>query len=481
MHEFFSQNQTIVLFAHGLVFFALGFAVWLQRRRASRLVLTSALIWLAAFAITEAFAIWGDVFIPIQQSYLHTNYVNGLWALRGLLESAGYLFMVQFGLRLLELPRRTRLAATAASIAVWLLILVVGAVVAGQQHWTATQWALSVDNVARMTLLLVGSLLAAVGLWRQRGALSLAGMTSIRPYVAAAAAVLAVYALIGGTVVDDAPWAPGLVSKQHWFAMTGVPMDVVLALAGLALCVLAAKLLEIFEVEAKQRLDALERSRTVAEERARFRRDLHDGTIQSIYAAALRLEAIALHTDDGPSRQELRGVVSDLNQVTDDIRSYITDLSQTPDTAEGIVARLREIAGEFDLETDLRVRFEVRGMSSSGPVPEGAGRHLEQILREALSNASRHAGSCVTDVRLAFAQDELELVISDNGCGIGPAADEHGGFGLRNMHERARRLGGRMSVDQMSPGTRLVVSIPLDSDIPDAAPLTQPFPAEVMP
>jgi signal transduction histidine kinase len=481
MHAFFSQNQTIVVFAYGLMFFALGFAVWLQRRRASRLVLTGALIWLAAFAITEAFAIWGDVFIPIQQSYLHPDFVNALWVLRGLLESVGYLFMVQFGLRLLELPRPTRLAATAVSVVVWLLILVVGSGVAGQQHWTATEWALSVDNVARMTLLLVGALLAAVGLWRQRGALSLAGMTSIRTYAAAAAGVLAFYAVVGGTIVDDAPWAPGLMTKQHWFAVTGVPLDVVLGVVGLVLCVLAAKLLEIFEVEAKQRLDALERSRAIAEERARFRRDLHDGTIQSIYAAALRLEAIALHTDDGPSRDELRGVVADLNHVTDDIRSYITDLSQTPDTPEGIAARLREIAGEFDHETDLTVRVQVRGMSSSGPVPQGAGKHLEQILREALANATRHAGTCVTDVRLAFAQDELELAISDNGCGIGPPADEHIGFGLRNMHERARRLGGRLSVDQISPGTRIIVSIPLDSDIPDAAPLTHPLPAEVMP
>jgi signal transduction histidine kinase len=177
----------------------------------------------------------------------------------------------------------------------------------------------------------------------------------------------------------------------------------------------------------------------------------------------------------------VRGVVADLNHVTDDIRSYITDLSQTPDTPDGIVTRLREIAGEFGLETDLTVRVHVRGMSSSGPVPQGAGKHLEQILREALSNAARHAGTCVADVRLAFAQDELELEISDNGCGIGPPADDHSGFGLRNMHERARRLGGRLSVDQMSPGTRIIVSIPLDSDIPDPAPVPQPFPAEVMP
>jgi signal transduction histidine kinase len=481
MHEFFSQNQTIVVFAYGLVFFALGLAVWLQRRRASRLVLTSALIWLAAFAFTEAFAVWGNVFIPIQQGYLHPNYINGLLVLRGLLQSAGYLFIIQFGLRLLELPRRRRVALTAVSVGVWMLIVVVAAVVAGQQHWTATEWALSVDNVARMTLLLAGALLSAVGLWRQRGALSSAGMTTIRPYAAAAAGVLALYAVIGGTIVDRAPWAPGLVTTDQWFAATDVPLDVVLGLAGLALCVLAAKLLEIFEVEAKQRLDALERSRAIAEERARFRRDLHDGTIQSIYAAALRLEAIALHSDDGPIRSEVRGVVADLNHVTDDIRSYITDLSQTPDTPDGIAIRLREIAGEFGLETDLTVRVQVRGMSSSGPVPQGAGKHLEQILREALSNAARHAGTCVADVRLTFAQDELELEISDNGCGIHPPADDHNGFGLRNMHERARRLGGRLDVDQMSPGTRIIISIPLDSDIPDPAPVPQPFPAEVMP
>jgi signal transduction histidine kinase len=481
MHEFFSQNQTIVVFAHGLVFFALGLAVWLQRRRASRLVLTNALIWLAAFAFMEAFAIWGNVFIPIQARYLQSGYVNSLYVLQALLATAGFLFMVQFGLRLMEFPRRTRVLLNCVSIAVWLLILAAGASAAERNGWTAQEWALSVANVARITLLLVGALLASVGLWRQRGALSATGMTSIRASAAGAAAVLAVYAIIGGTVVESAPWAPGVVTKERWFALTGVPIDVVLGVLGLTLCVLAAKLLEIFEVEAKQREEALERSRAIAEERARFRRDLHDGTIQSIYAAALRLEAIALRTDDGPARDELRGVVADLNTVTDDIRSYITDLSQTPDTPAGIAERLRELAGEFDAETDVAVHLHVRGLAASGPVPQGAGKHLEQILREALSNVARHAGACDADVRLAFAHDELELVISDNGCGIVPADDGHTGFGLRNMQERARRMGGRLRVDDLSPGTRIVVAIPLDSDVPATVPVPTPFPAEVMP
>ena len=83
MHRFFDQNETIILFAHGLVFFSLGFAVWIQRRRASRLVLTNALIWLAAFACIEAFAVWGQVFVPIQQEYLGDEIVDALIVLRG--------------------------------------------------------------------------------------------------------------------------------------------------------------------------------------------------------------------------------------------------------------------------------------------------------------------------------------------------------------------------------------------------------------
>ncbi|MCU0309105.1 MAG: hypothetical protein MUE51_15340, partial [Thermoleophilia bacterium] len=70
MREFFQQNETVIVFAHGVVFFALGFAVWLQRRRATRLTLTASLIWLASFAFLESLAIWGYVFVPIQADYL---------------------------------------------------------------------------------------------------------------------------------------------------------------------------------------------------------------------------------------------------------------------------------------------------------------------------------------------------------------------------------------------------------------------------
>ena len=322
MREFFHQNETIILFGYGLVFFVLGFAVWLQRRRASRMLLTNALIWLAAFAFIEAFAVWGRAFVPIQERYVDPDLASGLVAVRGALQSLGFLFLIQFGLRLLRVTPRLRWAVTAASVAGWLALLGASALAAERNGWDVHQWEDSAMALARLGLLTPGAVSSAVGMWRQRGELAASGMVVIRPYVGATAAVLVAYAVLGGLVLDPAPWLHAAPNERGWFRATGVPLSVVRGAVGLALCVLCVKLLEIFDVEAKQRLDALERSRAVSDERARFRRDLHDGTIQSIYAAALRLEATAQSAPDERLRDDLRGVVSDLNTTIDDIRRY---------------------------------------------------------------------------------------------------------------------------------------------------------------
>jgi signal transduction histidine kinase len=98
---------------------------------------------------------------------------------------------------------------------------------------------------------------------------------------------------------------------------------------------------------------------------------------------------------------------------------------------------------------------------------------MEQILREALSNTARHAGACSVRVSLVFGPDELDLMVADDGCGPRGTADGAGAppgrhEGLRNMRERARRLGGRLEVAQNpAGGTSVVLAVPLDSDEPD--------------
>lgn len=472
VREFFVQNETIFLFAQGLVFFSLGFAVWLQRRRATRLTLSSSLIWLAAFAFVEAFAVWGYVFIPIQETYMRPGVIQSLLVLRAIVQVVAFVFLVQFGLRLLGLPPMTRRALTTVSVLIAGGIVGVTALIAQEVGWSAAEWEEVVNGLARYSLLFPGAVLSAVGLWRQRAELGDAGMTAIKPYAAAAAGVLGLYAVLG-VIVPRGPIAPpGIGSAEGWFSVTGLPLEVIRGIAGLVLCVLAVKLLEIFDVEAKQQLEEIDRARAIAEERARFRRDLHDGTIQSIYAAGLHLEAIAIRSDDPSVRAEVRGVVADLNSATDGIRDYIRALAIAPATPQGIAQGLGDLSRRFEEETGRRVRFTVEGMGCAGPLPDEAGQHLEQILREALTNTARHAGACRVTVSLVFAPDELDLVVCDDGCGPGTpdqAAAPGLHEGLRNMNERARRLGGRLAVEgPPGGGTRVTLEVPLDSDEPEA-------------
>ncbi len=195
VREFFVQNETIFLFAQGLVFFSLGFAVWLQRRRATRLTLSSSLIWLAAFAFVEAFAVWCYVFIPILETYMRPGVIEGLLVLRAVVQVAAFVFLVQFGLRLLGLTDRVRRWFTVLSVLAALAIVVATAIAASESGWSAAEWEAAANGLARYALLFPGALLSTVGLSRQRAALADAGMTGIKPHATPPAPVPSVSAL----------------------------------------------------------------------------------------------------------------------------------------------------------------------------------------------------------------------------------------------------------------------------------------------
>lgn len=487
METFFEQNDTLLVFVHGVVLFALGFALWLQRRRATRLALTSSLIWLASFAFLSGLVVWGYVFIPIQATYLAPEVIEALVVIRAVLETVAVVFLLQFGLRLVPWTRRHLAALTAVSVVAWGGVLVLATLVAGEEGWGVLQWEASTAALSRYLFVIPGALLSAYGMWVQREELTREGMTGIRPYAAIASWAFLAYALVGGFIVEPAPWAPGGIANEvGWFDATGFPLAVVRTLVVLVLLLAFIKLLDIFEVEAAQREELLERARAVAEERARFGRDLHDGTIQSIYASGLHLEAIALNTSDPDARDEVRTVVSSLNATIDGLRGYIRGLQAPDGGPAGIASDLDRTVTEFAADTKCEVTYHVTGIETCGPLPDDAGQHLCHVAREALANVARHAGPCTVDVTLAFHPDEINLVIADTGSGLpeeGNDRSEPGhGNGVRNMRERGRWLGGRLVVEpNPAGGTRVVLAVPLDDVEATEMPATTPgIPDEVV-
>ncbi|MBT9530599.1 MAG: nitrate/nitrite two-component system sensor histidine kinase, partial [Pseudomonas sp.] len=85
--------------------------------------------------------------------------------------------------------------------------------------------------------------------------------------------------------------------------------------------------------------------------------------------------------------------------------------------------------------------------------------HLLQIAREALSNCARHAQAKHVKVHLGQQGERIELVIEDDGCGIGASPDPRQHHGLTIMQERTRSLNGQLDVSRNTPnGTRIHLS-----------------------
>lgn len=201
----------------------------------------------------------------------------------------------------------------------------------------------------------------------------------------------------------------------------------------------------------------------VLEERERIARDLHDGTNQAIYAVGLGLEYALELVETAPSeaRAHIQRAIRDLNAVMLDLRAFIMGL-QVADGTGDLRQLLAQLVEEFRARYPLPVALDVA--SDAGTLSgEVARHHVVQIVREALSNAVRHASPQRVQVIALRAGPTLRIGVADDGRGFDPQAPpgpEH--RGLRNMRDRALALGGQLFIDS-SPGqgTRVVLELPV--------------------
>lgn len=188
---------------------------------------------------------------------------------------------------------------------------------------------------------------------------------------------------------------------------------------------------------------------SVAEDRERIARDLHDTVIQRLFATGLSLQTGITQVESIDVRRRIELAIDDLDETIRQVRTTIFSLEPVPAANRGVRDRVLEVCAhaERSLGAEPAVRF-------SGPIEQRVRRplaaELVATLREALSNVARHAHASRVDVEITV-DDELLLRVLDDGVGLDDATSRIGN-GLTNMSARAKALGGTFAIHNRAEG-----------------------------
>jgi signal transduction histidine kinase len=222
---------------------------------------------------------------------------------------------------------------------------------------------------------------------------------------------------------------------------------------------------------------------TVLEDRDRIARDLHDLVIQRLYATGMSLQGTLPMANRPEVADRIRSAVDAMDDTIKDIRGTIFALQArvmqaAPSLRAEILVLIDEMTPMLGFAPTLRL-----GSGLDARVTADLAEQALAVLREALSNAARHAHatqvSVTVDIDQAGSGPALSVLVRDNGQGI-PEGGRRSG--LRNMAERAEKLGGSLRISapagESGPeaGTELDWRVPLPARQP-AQPADDPRPA----
>jgi signal transduction histidine kinase len=181
--------------------------------------------------------------------------------------------------------------------------------------------------------------------------------------------------------------------------------------------------------------------RSPNEELSSLVREVHDGLGASLSRIAIQSEYLLGLTKNSELSSEVRELRASAEEAIDELRRNLRMMRNDFDFRESF----QDYLSAFRRRTRLNVSFQELGIP--GRLPHAMQLSIFRVLQEALSNCAKHARAAQIKVKFLYGDEEVLLSVEDDGVGIDAAKLDRSRYGLQNMRDRARELGGHFLVE----------------------------------
>jgi signal transduction histidine kinase len=197
------------------------------------------------------------------------------------------------------------------------------------------------------------------------------------------------------------------------------------------------------------------RKLAVAEERNRLAREIHDGTGAALSGLIIQSEYIlTLARGNEQLRTEIIELKGAAEEAIDEVRRALSMMRDEFDLVPQLQNTCTTFTTRHRLPVDLVITGEAPAFTGSQQL------NVFRIMQECLTNAAKHAEAQTVTVRVDFQGEAMEMSIVDDGKGFDPTKTPKHHYGVLNMHERAKKAGGVVTIDSApGQGTRITLAL----------------------
>ena len=455
---------------YGFAMVTMGIFALLQRdSKIMNLPLIKSLKFLGLFGITHGISEWVSMIIRLE--LCHPHYYTGVYNFNLFLKAISFAFLMYFGLD--SLPIRDRYKKIFLKAPIILLLIFVGGFTFLIYNYGTDYHILNTKfNIISIRYLMgfPSCIITAIALYMNARLIEKTKPVKISNRYKKLAWVFIVYGILEGLIIAQADFFPAnIINREFFVEYLNIKPLFIKAFVGFVIYYLLIKVIDTFSWEQEEKLRQLEESRIAAKERRKLGLEIHDGIIQDLYAAGLKVEYLSANKDGDNRRDVLDEVREDLNNAIKKTREFISITTLGKIKLEDLKDNLEQLVEMFNQHQNIKINLkcEISPYSIDNLSPAKA-TQVYYIIQEAISNVIKHSEADYANVILEGRYDFLYITVIDNGKGIYlEDINPEKQFGINSMKERTKRVGGSLVIERINNGTEVKLKIPWEEQIDD--------------